>query len=117
MPMTMPIRGLRLSNILVLGFDRVSQATVTNSRLSLDTVLDENSLRGLVQKAWIKAGKPSWDLEHTIKEAIYADVCLERDQNGNPAPAFRQNRINNNQGYLRTWVMGCKFDWLRKRRE
>ena len=112
--MITPIRG-RLSNILVLGFDRVTQAIVTNSRESLDTVSNEISLRGLVQQAWIKAGKPSWDIKRTIKEAIYADVCLERDPKENPAAVFRQNRINNNQPYLRSWVMGCKFDWLRKR--
>jgi hypothetical protein len=116
MPMTSPIRG-RLSNILVLGFDRATQATAINSRESLDSVAGESSLRGLVQQAWIDAGKPSWDTERTIKEAIYADVCLERDQEENPAAVFRQNRINNNQRYLRTWVLGCKFNWLRKRAE
>ena len=114
MPMILPIRG-RLSNILVLGFDRVSPATANDSRASPEAVLNEMSLRGLVHQAWMKAGKPSWDIERTVKEAIYADVCLERDQKENPAAVFRQYRLSNNQRYLRTWVNGCKFDWLKKR--
>jgi hypothetical protein len=114
MPMIMPIR-VRLSNILVLGFDRVSLATAIASGVSTDTVSNGMSLRGLVQQAWINAGRPSWDIERTIKEAIDVDVCLERDQKGNRAAVFRRNRLSNNQRYLRTWVNGCKFDWLKKR--
>ena len=67
------------------------------------------TLRGLVQHAWMNAGKPSWDIDRAVREAVKFDIHLEEDLNENPAPAFRENRINNNFGYLRSWVLGCRF--------
>ena len=112
MPMILPIRGLRLSNIVVLGFDRMNQTRVVESKGGRAPTLTGATLRGLVQHAWMNAGKPSWDIDRAVREAVKFDIHLEQDLNENPAPAFRENRINNNYGYLRSWVLGCKFAWL-----
>jgi hypothetical protein len=71
-------------------------------------------LRRLVYDEWINAGKPSWDIDHTLKVAIEADTCLERDGLGNPAVEFRISRKENQPAYMRQWIRGCKFDWLKK---
>lgn len=112
LPMTLPIRGLRISNILVLGYERAAPAREERARVSTNTSFNGEKLRGLIQRAWINAGKPSWDVGRTVREAIDADVRLEQESN-NPAPRFRANRRQNNFQYLRRWVIGCKFDWLR----
>jgi hypothetical protein len=75
--MTAGIHGLRLSNILVLGFDRIPQPTMVGLAVSPQTSLNDSTLKALIQQGWIKAGKPRWDLEDTIKQAISADLCLE----------------------------------------
>ena len=113
LPMTLPIRGLRISNILVLGYLRAVPAKEQNAQVSNDKTFNEEKLRGLVQRAWIDAGKPSWDVERTVRVAIDADTQVEQESNKIPAPRFRVNRQQNNFQYLRQWVRGCKFDWLR----
>src|SRR5262249_16827165 len=66
LPMTLPIRGVRISNILVLGYERAAQANEENAQMSDDASFKEEKLRGLIQRAWINAGKPSWDVERTV---------------------------------------------------
>jgi hypothetical protein len=113
LPMTLPIRGLRISNILVLGYERPAPTKEKIALVSSNTSFNEEKLRGVVQRAWINAGKPSWDVERTVRETIDADARLEQESINNPAPTFRANRQQNNIQYLRRWVIGCKFDWLR----
>jgi len=64
-------------------------------------------------QAWKKAGKPVWDFDATLSVAVEEDKKLERE-NLNPARQFRSNRTKNNRGYLRVWIAGCRFGWLKR---
>src|SRR5262249_25054346 len=96
-----------------VGYERAAQANEENAQMSDDASFKEEKRRGLIQRAWINAGKPSWDVERTVREAIHVDTRLEQESNNNPAPEFRANRQRKNGQYLRQWIRGCKFDWLR----
>jgi len=48
------------------------------------------------------------------------DACLKANDyfkniHQNSAKRFRKEVENNNQEYIRQWVMGCHFDWLNPR--
>ena len=92
----------------------MNQTRVVESKGGRAPTLTGATLRGLVQHAWMNAGKPSWDIDRAVREAVKFDIHLEQDLNENPATAFRENRINNNFGYLRSLVLGCRFAWLSK---
>src|SRR5262249_11759048 len=99
----------------VLGYERAKQKEAADSILSNRASHNNQKLRRLVYQAWVTAGKPLWDIDRTLGVAIAVDARLERESQGNPAPRFRVNRTDNNLGYLPKWVIGCKFEWLRKR--
>jgi hypothetical protein len=114
LPMILPIKGLRLENILVLGYERPNDLEVSVQVPSRGTRQSERSLRGLVHEEWINAGQPLWDIDRTLKAAIEADTYLEQNGLGNPAEEFRASRKVNQLPYMRLWVRGCKFNWLKK---
>ena len=114
MPMTLPIKGLRILNILVMGFEQ------PNKRSKLGSVKSQVSsysewLSTLVKEAWVNAGKPGWDLDRTVQETIEADAKLEKEGKGDPAPKFRASRKAGDHTYMRQWVLGCRFGWFKSR--
>ena len=114
LPMILPVQGVRLDNILVLGYERPNLSDVPVLGMSAGAGPKENSLRGLVQREWVKAGRPRWNVDDTLKMAVNVDEYLERDDRGNPAEEFRANRKAQQPDYLRRWIRGCKFGWLTK---
>lgn len=114
LPMMLPVNGLRIENVLVLGYERANQKKTAYSIPVNCTGRRDQSLKGLVRQAWISTGKPPWDIDRTLRVAIAADSKLEGEGQMNPAPKFRASRRTRDLGYLRQWVMGCKFEWLRK---
>lgn len=71
--------------------------------------------RSEVIKRWKTAGCPEWDYDTTKR------VCLEvngylTDLGQNPAPRFREEIGNNNESYIRKWILGCHFEWLNPRK-
>ena len=114
LPMILPVQGVRLDNILVLGYERSNLSDIPVLVTSPVTGPKEKSLRGLVHREWIKAGKPPWNVDDTLKVAVDADERLERNNLGNPAEEFRANRKAQQLEYLRRWIRGCKFEWLTK---
>ena len=74
--------------------------------------MSRSSLRGEVRAKWADAGKPSWTSAETLEVAVRVDRRLQQREL-NPAARFRAARQANDSFYLRTWIHGCRFPWLR----
>lgn len=107
LPMIDKVRGLKLANILVLGY--------ANQEPNRSQAQRKVSLRGRVVEAWREAGSPRWDLSMTLKVAIDEDEKLERRSIEPSAQMFRIKRLRKDQKYMQNWVRGCKFQWLVRR--
>src|SRR5205814_2824714 len=70
------------------------------------------SLRGEVTSRWEEAGRPAWSSAETLKVAEQVDDALQQ-RDLNPAPRFREARISGDRFYLKTWIVGCRFVWLK----
>ena len=114
LPMILPISGGRLDNILVLRYERATLPEVSLLVTSASMGAEQQSFRGLVQREWMNAGKPSWNVDDTLKVAVEADERLEQEGLKNSAEKFRINRKTKQLEYLQRWVKGCKFEWLKK---
>ena len=69
------------------------------------------NFKSKVIELWKKAGSPNWDYEETLDACIETDVFFKIIYE-NPAKRFREENDNNNETYVRQWVMGCHFEWL-----
>jgi len=67
-----------------------------------------------VTELWKKSGSPTWDFEETLKACLDADEFFKA-RHENPAKVFRKELNNNNDVYVRQWIMGCHFEWLNPR--
>ncbi len=67
------------------------------------------SLRAKIIKQWKNKNCPQWSVNETVKIAIESDKTF----NTAPAPRFRQAIQKNDKQYLRLWVQGCRFSWLK----
>jgi hypothetical protein len=61
-----------------------------------------------------RIGKFEWDIRETMEVCIDIDNQLESEGH-NPAKKFRKAIKRNDEKYIRTWVLGCHFDWLNPR--
>lgn len=68
------------------------------------------SLRSEIIKQWENKNKPDWSADDTLKIALSCDKTLTSP----PAPKFRKAVEKNDKKYLKTWVQGCRFSWLKK---
>ena len=70
----------------------------------------KKSLRPEIIKQWEDNSCPHWTVNETVK------VATKCDKKNNPSTAvkFRQAVQQNNKQYLRRWVKGCRFSWLKK---
>ena len=57
------------------------------------------TVRGDVFGVWEGDDRPNWDLNRTIEACESADANLDR-RGLNPAPKFREARLNNNTSYI-----------------
>lgn len=71
-------------------------------------------LKGLVIAKWEANGRPPWSTDRTIREVEIADQELAT-RGRNPAPALRRRRLARDAAYVRTWTLGCHFEWLNPR--
>lgn len=72
-----------------------------------------NTIRGRVKAAWEKVGQPSWSFDQTVKECTKVDEGFAQEEL-NPAPKFRVTRLEGDTSYVKQWVAGCKFEWLKR---
>ncbi len=73
-----------------------------------------SSFRGSVIRRWEKKGRPEWDYEATRKACLRINRWMA-DRGLNPAPKFRKNIDRGDDRYIRTWIVGCHFEWLNPR--
>jgi len=71
------------------------------------------SLKREIVKQWENANRPQWTLAQTVEVAIECDKHITPT----PAPKFRQARQQNDAKYLKRWVQGCRFSWLKDQAE
>jgi hypothetical protein len=135
LPMISGIEGLRISNILVLGYTspqrpqgRMGSASSTHGKNGAGrTGIKRNaqepqkgpqpgpdSLAGRVIRLHEREPFRQGDVDRTIEGAIQEDERLLREGR-NPAKRFREERERNNREYMRRWILGCHFDWLNPR--
>ncbi|GAH55511.1 unnamed protein product [marine sediment metagenome] len=74
----------------------------------------ESAVRVEVTKRWKAAGRPHWSYLATERVCLEVD-CYFAELGKNPAPRFREEIERENDSYIRTWAMGCHFDWLNPR--
>lgn len=72
------------------------------------------NLRSMVVARWRDGGSTAWTYERTLQVCLECDEAL-RAGGHNPAPRFRAEVARGNEPYIRNWVMGCHFDWLKPR--
>lgn len=120
LPMVENIQGLKIKNILVLGYHEIVKYKESNSFELTSMQVQKRSvshygdkLKNRVIQTWKKASKPVWDFNATLSVAMEEDKKLERE-NLTPALQFRSNRTKNNRRYLRQWIAGCRFEWLKR---
>ncbi len=77
-------------------------------------VTERVGLSSNVMKRWQSECRPGWDLAATIHACESADEELEQ-RNQNPAGAFREARNRRDAQYIKAWVKGCGFPWLRRK--
>jgi hypothetical protein len=65
----------------------------------------KKSLAGSVLECWLSDGKPSLTWEKLVRRTMKADRELEK-AGLNPAPAFRNYRINSNTAQMQRYVAG-----------
>jgi len=71
------------------------------------------SLRREIIKQWENANCPQWTVAQTVKVAIECDKHIHPT----PAPKFREALQQNDEKYLKQWVQGCRFSWLKEKPE
>lgn len=74
----------------------------------------DNSLRGHVVKEWVNSGRVNWNLQETISTCMRCDQELA-EQGCNPAPAFRKAIQRKDKSYIKQWVLGCRYPWLKRK--
>ncbi len=77
-------------------------------------VTERVGLSSNVMKRWQSECRPGWDLATTMHICESADEELEQ-RNQNPAGAFREARNRRDARYIKAWVKGCGFPWLRRK--
>ena len=74
----------------------------------------KNTIKGEVTLEWVNKGKPAWSVKETRRMCILMDNKLAR-RNKFPAIKFHEAVQAQDKIYIRTWVMGCHFQWLNPR--
>ena len=69
----------------------------------------QKTLRAEIIKQWENKNHPQWSTDETVKVAIDSDKAFSTS----PAPQFRQAIQKNDKQYLKQWVRGCRFSWLK----
>jgi len=67
-----------------------------------------------VKELWQESDSPNWNYDKTLTACVDANdsfVKLHR----NPAPKFRDALEDNDETYIKLWIMGCHFNWLNPR--
>lgn len=70
------------------------------------------SLRSEIIKQWEATKKPEWSVDDTLRVALDCDKRFITP----PAPKFRQAVTEKNQKFLKQWILGSRFSWLKKTR-
>jgi hypothetical protein len=73
----------------------------------------QKSLKSEIIKQWKNSNCPQWTVTQTVKVAIECDKKI----NPPPAPRFREALQKNDEKYLKQWVQGCRFPWLKEKSE
>ena len=72
------------------------------------------NFKSKVIELWQKAGTPSWNYEETLKACMTTNEFFKTIHK-NPAQRLSEEIDNNNEAYIKTWIMGCHFEWLNPR--
>lgn len=73
-------------------------------------------IMGTIVRRWEESGRPHWSLERTIEEVRRADAQLYRDGLGKTGHRRLREQIQQgDEGYVRSWTLGCHFCWVNPR--
>lgn len=73
-----------------------------------------NTLKGRVISKHNNIVKSEWDRRKTIEICIETDHELEAE-GINRAKKFNEAIMRNDEKYIKTWILGCHFNWLNPR--
>jgi len=71
----------------------------------------KSSLKAEIIKQWETNNKPAWSTDDTLKIAINCDKKFTNPH----APRFRKAVEQNDKKYLKVWIQGCRFPWLKEK--
>ena len=73
------------------------------------------NFKGRVIELWEEAGKPNWDYIQALNVCVDVNTDFITKSQNHPTKKFRDAIDRNDETYIKTWVMGCHFQWLNPR--
>lgn len=79
-----------------------------NLEIRISMIYAEHSIKTMVNDKWKVYEYPDWDIDKTINECIAVAIYCPLS-----APKFLEAVKSRDNSYMRTWVLGCHFKWLK----